>query len=262
MSFFSSIFGTTKKETSPPQTNVNKPIVNSPVVTNPSPPVYTNPTQHAQPKMPNYFQQTEVTRPTREIGLYTTGSAKEKEFYDNLAELYAIFKTTEALEKAQLREAMPFEEYSATCSKLCNHYKTLKSLIKDDVPDVGQFLQEYRLNCPAAYYRLVEIGAPSVPIVPEIPKAIAEAVQHFITLMDSLKLNMVAVDQLQPLLLDLNDALQRVTTLPPNFEGKTKVQYWLGILGRMKASDQLNEEQQRQMLFDLDSAYNQFHKLI
>lgn len=36
----------------------------------------------------------------------------------------------------------------------------------------------------------------------------------------------------------------------------------LGILGRMKASDQLNEEQQRQMLFDLDSAYNQFHKLI
>jgi hypothetical protein len=95
--------------------------------------------------------------------------------------------------------------YSATCSKLCNHYKTLKSLIKDDVPDVGQFLQEYRvgtntvatiikllalhqkvlvtltqylqLNCPAAYYRLVEIGAPSVPIVPEIPKAIAEAVR-------------------------------------------------------------------------------------
>lgn len=98
--------------------------------------------------------------------------------------------------------------------------------------------------------------------------------------MDSLKLKMVAVDQLQPLLLDLNDALTRVTTLPPNFEGKTKVQYWyvprlyvdytplmslycrLGILSRMKASDQLNEEQERQMLFDLDSAYNQFHKLI
>ena len=53
--------------------------------------------------------------------------------------------------------------------------------------------------------------------------------QHFITLMDSLKLKMVAVDQLQPLLLDLNEALQRVTTLPPNFEGKTKVQYWYAV---------------------------------
>lgn len=91
--------------------------------------MYTNPAQqHVAPKMPNYFQQTEVTRkcalqpiadvriviflegPTKEISLYNTGSAKEKEFYDNLAELYAIFKTTEALEKAQLREAMPFEE--------------------------------------------------------------------------------------------------------------------------------------------------------
>ena len=34
-------------------------------------------------------------------------------------------------------------------------------------------------------------------------KYVAEAVQHFITLMDSLKLNMVAVDQLHPLLSDL-----------------------------------------------------------
>ena len=40
--------------------------------------------------------------------------------------------------------------------------------------------------------------------------SIAETVQHFITTMDSLKLNMVAVDQIYPLLSDLVQALNRV----------------------------------------------------
>ena len=54
-------------------------------------------------------------------------------------------------------------------------------------------------------------------------KKIAETVQHFITAMDSLKLNMVAVDELYPLLSDIYAGLSSITKIPPDFEGTQKI---------------------------------------
>lgn len=50
--------------------------------------------------------------------------------------------------------------------------------------------------------------------------------KHFITLMDSLKLNMMAVDQIHPFLSDLMQSLNKVTILPADFEGKIKIKQW------------------------------------
>lgn len=44
--------------------------------------------------------------------------------------------------------------------------------------------------------------------------------------MDSLKLNMVAVDQIHPLLSDLMQSLNRVPSLPADFQGKAKIRDW------------------------------------
>ena len=44
--------------------------------------------------------------------------------------------------------------------------------------------------------------------------------------MDSLKLNMKAVDQIHPLLTDLLESLCKVSTLPPDWEGKLKIKNW------------------------------------
>ena len=55
---------------------------------------------------------------------------------------------------------------------------------------------------------------------------VAEVVQHFITLMDALKLNMAAVDQVHPLLADLMSSLHKIQDLPPSFTGKEKVKDW------------------------------------
>ena len=44
--------------------------------------------------------------------------------------------------------------------------------------------------------------------------------------MDKLKLEIRAVDELQPDLRDLYDTLCRMSNLPPDFEGKAKVQQW------------------------------------
>ena len=88
--------------------------------------------------------------------------------------------------------------------------------------------------------------------------AVAEAVQHFITAMDSLKLNMVAADQVYPPLADLLAALNRIPALPADFSGKVKARAWAARVHAMPASAELGEGDVRQLLFDLESAYNAF----
>ncbi|KAJ1498915.1 Vacuolar protein-sorting-associated protein 28 [Coelomomyces lativittatus] len=75
--------------------------------------------------------------------------------------------------------------------------------------------------------------------------------------MDSVKLGMVAVDQLHPLLSDLMSSLN---SIPREIKGKEKIKVWLIALNQKKASDGLDEEQARQFHFDLESAHTEFHR--
>lgn len=86
--------------------------------------------------------------------------------------------------------------------------------------------------------------------------------QLFITLMDKLRLEIKAMDELQPDLRDLFDTMNRLSLLPSNFEGKSKVGDWLRTLDSMHASDELTEQQVRQLIFDLESSYNAFNKIL
>jgi ESCRT-I complex subunit VPS28 len=136
--------------------------------------------------------------------------------------------------------------------------------------------------------RLVEIGLPAtiehaaVSQPASTTKYVAETVQVrftrcflietqernqlFITLIDALKLNLVAVDQIHPLLCDLVTSLHQVL-LPSTYQGKDKLKSWLATLNQMKsissgfvtgmlmclrASDEISPEQVRQMSFDLE----------
>ncbi|CAN1284378.1 Vacuolar protein sorting-associated protein 28 homolog 2 [Linum perenne] len=122
------------------------------------------------------------------------------------------------------------------------------------------------MDCPAAINRLVTSGVPATVEHRATVAAssttsaatVAECVQNFITAMDSLKLNMVAVDQVHPLLSDLSGSLNKLGILPPDFEGKVKMREWLSRLAKMGASDELTEQQSRQLHFDLESSYNSF----
>lgn len=80
--------------------------------------------------------------------------------------------------------------------------------------------------------------------------------------MDKLRLNIKAMDDLHPELRDLVDTMNRLSILPPDFEGKEKVSEWLATLNSMQASDELSEAQIRQLLFDLESSYAAFNKLL
>ena len=47
---------------------------------------------------------------------------------------------------------------------------------------------------------------------------VAQATQNYITAMDALKLDMTAVDEIQPQLNDLFESLNKIPDLPPDFE--------------------------------------------
>jgi ESCRT-I complex subunit VPS28 len=52
--------------------------------------------------------------------------------------------------------------------------------------------------------------------------------------------------------------VSQVKQLPPDFEGKQKTKEWLSKLHAMPASQDLGEDEVRQLLFDLETAYTAF----
>jgi hypothetical protein len=63
-------------------------------------------------------------------------------------------------------------------------------------------------------------------------KNVAETVQFFITLMDSLKLNVIAVDEIHPQLSDLLQTLNKSSIA--DIKGKQKIRDWLIELNQKK----------------------------
>lgn len=192
-------------------------------------------------------------------------NSTERERYENMADLYAIFVTMENLEKAFIRDNITAKQYTPACVKLIAQFKTGLNLLGNDF-DMNEFLSKYKISFPAAQRRLIEIGVPatiehSTTSTQETStKHVAETVTHFITLMDSLKLQMVAVDQIHPLLSDLMQSLNKIPTLSSDFEGKVAVKKWLICLNKLKASDELDDDQVRQLIFDLENAHNLFYR--
>ncbi|KAI8810591.1 vacuolar protein sorting-associated [Cladochytrium replicatum] len=190
----------------------------------------------------------------QEVRLY--GTNKEREKYENMADLYSIIVATEHLERAYVRDAITAQEYTPACNKLIGQFKTALNLLRDEVPDVERFMQEFRLSCTAAVRRLVEIGVPATvehtaaETSTVSKRNVAEVTQIFITLMDALKLNMVEVDQIHPQLSGLMQTLGKFP-LSEGMEGKAKIKEWLVTLNKMKAFDSLTSDQVRQLEFDI-----------
>uniref|UniRef100_A0A182MU43 Vacuolar protein sorting-associated protein 28 homolog n=1 Tax=Anopheles culicifacies TaxID=139723 RepID=A0A182MU43_9DIPT len=197
-----------------------------------------------------------------EVKLYR--QAREREKYDNMADLFALVSTLQNLEKAYIRDCITPQEYTAACSKLLVQYKVAFKLVQgDEFPTIDSFVRKFRLDCPAALERIRE----DRPITirddkGNTSKCIADIVSMFITIMDKLRLEIRAMDDLQPELRDLLDTMNRLSLIPDNFEGKEKVSNWLATLNAMQASDDLTESQVRQLLFDLESSYSAFNNLL
>ncbi|ETV81813.1 hypothetical protein H257_05384 [Aphanomyces astaci] len=202
-------------------------------------------------------------KPPSDVKLFE--SAKDRRMYEDMSDLYAIIKTTEHLETAYVRDAISPDEYTEACTKLISQYKTAETALRNagHLVSIDAFLSHYRLDCPRAVERLVRLGVPATVVHNTTSTSVdavnvAQTVQHFITLSDALKMNIRAVDEVQPLLSESMGSLTKVKGLPPTFDGLMKLEQWLRVLNAMRASDELDEDQTRQLSFDLEQAYTGF----
>lgn len=199
----------------------------------------------------------------QEYRLYTTNADRER--YDNLATLYSIIISLDYLERAYVRDSITQSQYTPACTRLLAQYKTILKLVGDELASLDAFVSEYRMDCQAAVHR-IRVGVPatvehSAEEGVEAAKWVAETTQSFITFMDALKLKLRAKDQLHPLLSDLMVGYSRFSK-SQEWQGRPKILHWLITLNSMRASDEITDEQARQMLFDIDAAYQEFFKTL
>jgi hypothetical protein len=186
---------------------------------------------------------------------------------DDHANLYSVIRTVDTLERAFTNGLVGADEYEKNLNQLLTQYNVIATALKDDYPDIEQFIDEHDMDVAFAKARLFGAQVAATRIYHgESKKAevvhILEAGQHFVTLVDSLKLELVHVDDILPLIRELSTALAGIPSLPANFESKDIVNKWLVKLNQMKASDRISEEDTRQMSLDLDHAYSVFHRAV
>ncbi|CAI5505718.1 unnamed protein product [Closterium sp. Naga37s-1] len=204
----------------------------------------------------------------------------EREQYESFADLYAIIKTTEKLEKAYVRDLISPADYEPACAKLIGQFRTLRTALQGAVPDIERFMT----TSPPPLHPLLLLPSSSpcslmsspfpTPHIPLFSRYLRPLRTPFHPLdpqvhpLHSLLLNSLCSmpslppeferSKVHPLLSLLLNSLCSVPSLPAEFEGRTKVRDWLVRLNSMAASDELSEEQARQLSFDLESSYSVF----
>lgn len=218
-------------------------------------PVFSSVASHLQPPS------SEHPKVMEEVKLYE--NAREREDIDNRANVFALLQTIQHLEKAYIKDAVKPADYTKQCNQLLVQFNAAFKLVKERFPTIEEFVTRYLLDCPAALERIKE-GRP-ITVKDDrgnVSKSIAEIVSLFITVMDRLRLEIRAMDELHPDVKELFETMSRMSSLPTDFEGRVKVRKWLDTLNEMGASDELSEEQTRQMLFDFESAYQDFNRFL
>ncbi|KAM5355268.1 hypothetical protein ACJ41O_001914 [Fusarium nematophilum] len=204
-----------------------------------------------------------------------TNTRAERDLQESLAELFSIIVTLDELEKAFLKDAVPEAEYTEICERSLRQYKALLAdeTIAKEFQDLEDFKAKWDLEAPRATER-IRVGMPSTTITASssapapTPAAanntsgvlILEATQEFITFLDAVKLGLLSKDQLHPLLSDVIQSVNRVTD--KDFENRGKIVQWLITLNQMKATDELSEQQARELELDIQQAYQGFRRTL
>jgi len=202
---------------------------------------------------------------------------EEVELYDNLAErtkvdnyasLFAIMTTCEHLEKAYAKNSIGADKYKDECLKLIGQFK----LAEKAVPmSVEEFMKVYDMegSYPLAFERLLGSGVPATTLYAaaddrHVTVIVQEATEKFITALDTLNLGQRAVDEVQPPVSDLMEALTRVPgyDMDQSNNAALKIEEWLGKLNRMRASDEMTDDDIRQITHDINASYESFRRFL
>ncbi|KKA26246.1 hypothetical protein TD95_000067 [Thielaviopsis punctulata] len=212
-----------------------------------------------------------------EVEVKLSSTRAESDMLESLGEIFSILITLDALEKAFVKDVVPEAEYTEICERLLKQYKSLLAdeAVAAQFVSIEEFKAQWDLEVPRATER-IRVGMPATTIsasfaAPSTSAAatafasangvlIAEATQEFITFLDAAKLGLLSKDQLHPLLSDVIQSVNRVTD--KDFEHRGKIVQWLITLNQMKATDELDEGQARELEMDIQQAYNGFKRIL
>ena len=166
------------------------------------------------------------------------------------ANLYSLLVTIDALERLFTQGVVDKDDVEAQLAELIDQLKTLLTATKKDV---HSFISEHSLDVSFARPRLEKMFQKSASGGNDVLLAL-DAGQHFVTLVDALKLGMLHADELLPVARDLVDAMKGISALPKTSPALTSVNSWLEKLSGMRASDSLTDDEARQFSLDLQNA--------
>ncbi|KAG1065726.1 hypothetical protein G6F42_026778 [Rhizopus arrhizus] len=93
---------------------------------------------------PNYRSNLPNLNLDEEVKLFTNN--KERDKYDNMADLYSIIVLMEHLEKAFIRDSITADEYTPQCANLIAKYKTTMNFLSDSVDNLETFMNDYKVS--------------------------------------------------------------------------------------------------------------------
>ena len=102
--------------------------------------------------------------PFQEIKEYDEPSERDR--LEDLADLYAIIRSTNSLEVAFSRDAVSLKEYNELCTKLISQHKTTEqALVSSGSIESGEsFFKQYGSNYQRAWDRLIRTGVPATTL--------------------------------------------------------------------------------------------------
>jgi len=210
-------------------------------------------------------QQQFVKKP--EVRLYSNPAERSK--WDNYADLYALIMAAERLETIWIRHIITDEEYEPEMQRLIKQYRAQRVCLSEEYGEnFEKFFDDYCRDCRTAKNRLLS-GLPATvdnggvkQDFRQVQYNISQATQEFITMQDALELGLNAVDQLQPQLTGLMEALNNLSIMNADHLAKQTIRQWVKKLNGMSASEELQENDIRQLKLDLEKSYGAFQQLL
>ncbi|SYZ70370.1 vacuolar_protein_sorting-associated_protein-like_protein [Leishmania braziliensis MHOM/BR/75/M2904] len=186
-------------------------------------------------------------------------SPEDRQHIDYLADLFAVIIAIEQIEKANRRDLIDQDQYSSTVRRLLEKYKNTvahpQSARNPYFTTIDDFFEKYCTRCPAAQTTIRDgpISSPNENNARFLARQSVECSDHFITLLDSLRLQQTSVDVLNPPLGDLLQVLRKLGLSKEDF--CVRLQNWQRRLDSMNAADMLDESSTRDFAYDLERGY-------
>eukprot|EP01060_Flectonema_neradi_P006705 TRINITY_DN14590_c0_g1_i1.p1 TRINITY_DN14590_c0_g1~~TRINITY_DN14590_c0_g1_i1.p1 ORF type:complete len:207 (+),score=35.77 TRINITY_DN14590_c0_g1_i1:36-656(+) len=192
-------------------------------------------------------------------------SNEERERYDNRADLFSIIVALERVDTAYIRDHMAADEYTTLCQSLLCKCKASYTNLGIGIEGLDAFMAEYQLSqgAKSAVLGRIKSGVPMTKehgtggTSSENGRLILEAGQHMIACTDALKMGHSSADVLHPI---ISDIVATVVKLFPNLPELESLRTWLRDINRLKAAEELDTNQTRQLQYDIECAYGALHK--